>query len=136
MLAQYFAGNTLPRGTARCGVTAIGKGKGRIIALETEHFEEILGFRQLELRCDALGKCPRFQQAILRLVEFLVGNTSLALDPLKIGDLVRLARNFERRGCRLLRRPQQGREQADQETDRNRAAEPLAPAPGEPQKLA
>src|SRR3546814_5894312 len=84
MLAQYFAGNTLPRGTARCGVTAIGKGKGRIIALETEHFEEILGFRQLELRCDALGKCPRFQQAILRLVEFLVGNTSLALDPLKI----------------------------------------------------
>src|SRR3546814_20088016 len=81
------------------------------------------GFVQCELLWDARGKCPRFQQAILRLVEFLVGNTSLALDPLKIGDLVRLARNFDRRGCRILRRHQQGRAQADQETDRNRAEE-------------
>src|SRR3546814_16250431 len=97
MLAQYFAGNTLPRGTARCGVTAIGKGKGRIIALETEHFEEILGFRQLELRCDALGKCPRFQPALLRLVEFLVVTTRSAPNTLTHGDLVRPARQFARR---------------------------------------
>src|SRR3546814_18456513 len=63
-------------------------------------------------------------------------NNSLALDPLKIGDLARLARNFDRRGCRILRRHQQGRDQADQETDRNRAEDHIAPAHGDAQILA
>src|SRR3546814_9825726 len=80
--------------------------------------------------------CSSDLQAILRLVEFLVVNTSLALDPLKIGYLVRLARNFDRRGCRILRRHQQGRDQADQETDRNRAEDHIAPAHGDAQILA
>src|SRR3546814_9690586 len=71
-------------GAARGGISTICKLEGRIIALKIEHFEEVLRFRQLQLRRNALGERPRFQQAILRLVEFLVGNASLALNSLKV----------------------------------------------------
>src|SRR3546814_12944393 len=67
-------------GAARGGISTICKLEGRIIALKIEHFEEVLRFRQLQLRRNALGERPRFQQAILRLVEFLVGNARLALN--------------------------------------------------------
>src|SRR3546814_11401016 len=90
-------------GAARGGISTICKLEGRIIALKIEHFEEVLRFRQLQLRRNALGERPRFQQAILRLVEFLVGNARLALNSLKVCNLVRLARDFDRRRRGILR---------------------------------
>src|SRR3546814_3190355 len=72
----------------------------------------------------------------MRISDWSSDVCSSDLDPLKIGDLVRLARNFDRRGCRILRRHQQGRDQADQETDRNRAEDHIAPAHGDAQILA
>src|SRR3546814_9729459 len=68
--------------------------------------------------------------SILRLVEFLVGNARLALNSLKVCNLVRLARDFDRRRRGILRRHQQGRDQSDQKTYRDRAEAHIAPANG------
>src|SRR3546814_5650243 len=74
--------------------------------------------------------------SILRLVEFLVGNARLALNSLKVCNLVRLARDFDRRRRGILRRHQQGRDQSDQKTYRDRAEDHIAPANDDTQILA
>src|SRR3546814_7361603 len=65
-----------------------------------------------------------------------MGISDRSLDVCSSVLLVRTARNFDSRGCRILRRRQQGRDQADQETDRNRAEDHIAPAHGDAQILA
>src|SRR3546814_19578749 len=122
-------------GAARGGISTICKLEGRIIALKIEHFEEVLRFRQLQLRRNALGERPRFQQAILRLVEFLVGNARLALNSLKVCNLVRLAREFDRRRRGILRRHQQGRDQTEPKTYRDPPKEKIAPPNGKTKNI-
>src|SRR5688572_30192027 len=96
MFKQDFAGGALARTAAGRRIATTGQLERRLLARDAENLEEGMIIDQLQLRGDPLCQNARAQQAVLRLVEFLVGDAGLALYALEIGDPIRLARDFER----------------------------------------